>query len=116
MKKVSTSVAESRQKTGRLVSRKAYISILAFMIRDLELRDEELLAYAYIHGLNIFGKNFDIEYELTGLSFFLQLPEQETCLVLEELKRRDLIEINKVNVFGREKIFIKCRYFAEDFE
>lgn len=116
MKRASNSVAESRTKTGRPISRKAYISILAFMIKDLHLYDEELLAYAYIHGLNIFGKEFDIEYELMSLSFFLQCPEQEACLFLESLRSKELIDINKVNVFGKDKIFIRCRYFAEDFE
>ena len=116
MNQNSTSVAESRTKTETNINPKAYISICAFMIKDLHLQNEELLAYAYIHGLNINGYDCEISKKTASLLFFLQCTEEKLAQVLDTLFSKKVIDIQCSKVFKEELMFVRCRYFAEDFQ
>lgn len=114
MKKISTSVAESRQKTD--INSRAYISINAFMIKDLHLQGEELLAYAYIHGLNVAGYDCQLDFRESGMIFFLQCTKEKMVEALRSLLEKKLIDISESRVFGILHLYMRCRYFAEDFK
>ena len=84
-----------------------YIAIQEFMVTDLHLSGNELIAYAMIHGFSKDGIN-DFHGSINYLASWCGVTERGATKILKRLEEKNLIKKNYVIISGRRY----CKYMV----
>ena len=95
-----------------------YIAIQGWMVEQLGLKGNELLAYALIHGFSQDGKN-QFTGSLTYIQQWLNCAHSTAVLTLQSLVKKQLIKNEVFSFFGaRNRCLLlrvaKRRFFLEN--
>lgn len=81
------------------VKNEHYITIMEFMVRDLELSGNELIAYALIYGFSQDGESY-FKGSLSYVAKWLNCSKATACTILNKLSDDGFLEKKEKNVNG----------------